>query len=299
MPQVKISGLPAGEPKGTDITPATDTQDLSEAPSGTTKKYTRWSEFNFYMYAQGFEPKESVLNATDVELIANYTNGISGVGATLTSNGVQLPIKIDGDFLEIGDRVLVKNQTTKLQNGIYVVTDKGSASTDWILTRSTDYNTSSDISSYDVVLCINGATNAGKAFRQTQNNVTIGTSDINFIPLSVDSSDFNWISTSDTNVQTMPNNGYILTSATLCTIALPTSAKIGDEISIIGSGAGLFKITQASNQKINMGNISTTTGVTGQLLSTLQNDVINLICIDDNSFVFNVFTGSQGTFDLL
>ncbi len=299
MPQVKISGLPTGEPKGTDITPATDTQDLSEAPSGTTKKYTRWSEFNFYMYAQGFDPKESVLNATDVNLVANYVNGVSGVGATLTNNDTQLPIKIDGDFLENGDRVLIKNQTTKLENGIYTVTDKGSASTNWVLTRSTDYNTPSDISSYDVVLCINGATNAGKAFRQTQNNVTIGVSDINFIQLSVDSADFNWISTAETNVQMMPNNGYIVTSATLCTMLLPTSAKIGDEISIIGAGSGLFKISQTSNQKINMGNVSTTTGVTGQLLSTLQNDVINLICIDENSFVFNVFTGSQGTFDLL
>lgn len=297
MPQVKISGLPTGEPKGSDITPATDTQDFSESPDGTTKKYTRWSEFNYYMYAQGFSPKESVLLATDDLLDANYSNGSSGVGATLTNNTTQLPLKIDGDFVEVGQRILVKNQASELQNGIYVVTDKGSVSTNWVLTRSIDYNTSIDITSKDVVLVINGATNAGLAYRQTQNNVTIGTNDITFIQLSIDNSDFNWVSTSSTSIQLEPNNGYILTSASLVTLSLPVGAKIGDEVEII-SKSGLYKITQLSNQQIIMGNISTTLGASGQCLSTLIGDCIKIICVDNSSFLYNVVS-SQGIFDLI
>lgn len=297
MPQIKISGLPTGEPKGSDITPATDTQDLSESTTGTTKKYTRWSEFNYYMYAQGFLPKESVFLATDDLLDANYSNGASGVGATLVNNTTQLPLKIDGDFVEVGQRILVKNQTAELQNGIYVVTDNGSVSTNWVLTRSTDYNTSIDITSKDVVLVINGATNAGLAYRQTQNNVTIGTNNITFIQLSIDNSDFNWVSTSSTSIQLAPNNGYILTSASLVTLALPVSAKIGDEVEII-SKSGLYKITQLSNQQIIMGNISTTLGASGQCLSTLIGDCIKIICVDNSSFLYNVVS-SQGIFDLI
>ena len=44
-----ISQLDTGTPKGTDLTPATDITDLTESPTGTTKKYTRWSELNFYL----------------------------------------------------------------------------------------------------------------------------------------------------------------------------------------------------------------------------------------------------------
>ncbi len=48
MSQIKISGLPTGTPKGTDITPATDPTDTSSASTGTTKKYLREDEANFY-----------------------------------------------------------------------------------------------------------------------------------------------------------------------------------------------------------------------------------------------------------
>ena len=70
-----------------------------------------------------------------------YNNGASGVGATLTatSNGA---IGTIGGYssLSIGSRILVKNQVTQLQNGIYGVSDLGSVSTPWILTRTADYD---------------------------------------------------------------------------------------------------------------------------------------------------------------
>lgn len=94
--------------------------------------------------AAGFGPKNSVRAATTANLVATYANGTGGVGATLTNNDTQAALELDGVTMVVGDRVLVKNQTTQLQNGIYTVTTVGDGSTDWVLTRATDMDNSPD-----------------------------------------------------------------------------------------------------------------------------------------------------------
>ncbi len=66
-------------------------------------------------------------------------DGGTGIGATLTatSNG---RLVIDTENASTGQRVLVKNQSTQTQNGIYVVTAQGSAGAPYVLTRATDMN---------------------------------------------------------------------------------------------------------------------------------------------------------------
>jgi hypothetical protein len=68
------------------------------------------------------------LVATTSNLTATYANGTAGVGATLTNSGTQVALTIDGVALVVGNRVLVKDQATGFQNGIYTVTNIGSAS---------------------------------------------------------------------------------------------------------------------------------------------------------------------------
>ena len=60
------------------------------------------------------------LVATTANLTATYSNGTAGVGATLTNSGTQAALSIDGVTLAVGNRVLVKDQTASLQNGIYL-----------------------------------------------------------------------------------------------------------------------------------------------------------------------------------
>ena len=83
--------------------------------------------------------KLPVIVATTSNLDATYNNGTSGVGATLTNAGTQAVLVIDGVTLSVGQRVLVPCQTSQVQNGVYTVTNAGSASTNWVLTRATDY----------------------------------------------------------------------------------------------------------------------------------------------------------------
>ena len=66
---------------------------------------------------------------TAAALPANtYNNGTAGVGATLTASA-NAALVIDGVVTSGGDRVLIKNETSAADNGIYVVTSAGDVST--------------------------------------------------------------------------------------------------------------------------------------------------------------------------
>lgn len=130
--------------------------------------------------AQGLHIHASCVSATTANLTATYNNGSSGVGATLTNSGTQAALVIDGVTLNTNDRVLVKNQTAQLQNGIYVVTDTGSGSTNWILTRASDFDTSAEVNGGDFVFVTGGTVGDNTGWVQTSTPVTIGTTAIVF-----------------------------------------------------------------------------------------------------------------------
>ncbi len=120
------------------------------------------------------------LVATTANLTAAYSNGTAGVGATLTNSGTQAGLSIDGVTLAVGNRVLVKDQATGLQNGVYTVTNTGSVSTNWILTRATDYDGSAQTIRGDVVSVISGTTSSVSLWMLTSSITTIGTDSFTF-----------------------------------------------------------------------------------------------------------------------
>lgn len=188
MTSIKISNLPptpagtgTGTSQGTDLFPATDTTDTTSSSSGTTKKYTLAEIYGWMLQAQGLTVYDAVLVATTGALTATYDNGASGVGATLTNSTTQSALSIDGVTLAVDDRVLVWQQTDPTENGIYAVTNVGSSSTNWIMTRATDYDEPDDIVQYGVMLVNQGDTYASKLFQETDEGpFTIGSSPINF-----------------------------------------------------------------------------------------------------------------------
>lgn len=95
---------------------------------------------------QGIDTKASVRVATAATLgTVAYNNGSAGVGATLTNTGTLAALVVDTVAVAVNDRILVKNQPTAAQNGIYTVTNIGSGSVAWILTRATDNDTWDEI----------------------------------------------------------------------------------------------------------------------------------------------------------
>ena len=127
--------------------------------------------------------KEGNLNVT-------YDNGTDGVGATLTNAGTQAALVIDGVTMVVADRVLVYEQTDQTQNGVYTVTDIGSASTNWVLTRATDADSyaASDKDSLgegDAFYVQEGAVGAGELYvMNTIGAITFGTTNITFVQIS-------------------------------------------------------------------------------------------------------------------
>lgn len=108
-----------------------------------------------------------------------YNNGSSGVGATLTagSNGA---FSTDGVSPALNARILVKNQSTQSQNGIYTLTTVGTVSTPAVLTRATDYDLVSQINPGDLVVITNGTTLTSSSWLETATVITIGTDPIIF-----------------------------------------------------------------------------------------------------------------------
>jgi len=96
--------------------------------------------------------------------VATTTNGTL---ATAFANGQT----VDGVTLATGDRILVKNQTTQSENGIYVVAASGAP------TRASDADSASELSGA-TVLVTEGTTNADKAYTQTADSITLGTTNL-------------------------------------------------------------------------------------------------------------------------
>ena len=88
--------------------------------------------------ASGLDMKCSSHVATTANLTASYSNGTSGVGATLSATSAG-GLEIDGQTLASAERVLIKDQTAACHNGIYTVTNAGGFGQCWVLTRTTDF----------------------------------------------------------------------------------------------------------------------------------------------------------------
>jgi hypothetical protein len=128
------------------------------AVSGGTSAPT-WVTLDLSLIA-GSPLKRTVAAATTATLTGTFTSNV------LTNSGTLAALIVDGITLLANDRLLVKNQTAAAQNGIYVVTNPGSAATAWVLTRSADTNTSAGMSGA-LVSVLDGTVNGGDLFIST------------------------------------------------------------------------------------------------------------------------------------
>jgi len=151
----------------------TEVADPSQAQDAATKAYVD-------AVKSGLNVKDSVKVASAAALAAStYSNGSSGVGATLTANA-NGALTIDGVNSGLGTkRVLIKDQTDASQNGIYTVTNAGSGAAAFVLTRATDADTGTELTGGTFVFAEEGTANADNGFVFThQGTPTMGTTDL-------------------------------------------------------------------------------------------------------------------------
>lgn len=125
-------------------------------------------------------------DAANKAYVDSVTEGLhiheSVVAATTTNvnlaNALENGDTLDGITLATGNRILVKNQTTQSENGIYVVQASGQP------TRATDFDTATEVDSGDFVFVYSGTVNASTGWVQTNKPATIGTDAIVFTQFS-------------------------------------------------------------------------------------------------------------------
>ena len=158
------------------LTSVAVTQDPVSALQLATKQYVD-------AVAEGLHVHASCAAATTGTLASitggtvTYNNGTAGVGATLTLS-VALTV-LDGYTLLNGDRVLVKNEATQANNGIYTWATGGT-----VLTRATDFDTAAEMASGDFTFVTNGTLYANTGWVQTDPVTVVGTSPVTWVQFS-------------------------------------------------------------------------------------------------------------------
>lgn len=137
--------------------------------------------------ASGLNYHQPANYATTAALAAyTYNNGASGVGATITANA-NGALSLGGGSPTATQRVLIKDEpgAAAAYNGVYVVTNAGSPSTPFVLTRATDYDTTgagtNEIDQGDYILVISGTLASTAWVQQTPLPITIGTTTLTYV----------------------------------------------------------------------------------------------------------------------
>ena len=124
----------------------------------------------------GLDVKKSVDFASTANVAGTYNNGAGTI--TASSNGA---LSMDGGSPSNGQRVLLKDQSSNVQNGIYVVTNSGGAGSQYVLTRAADADAASEITGGAFFFVEQGSANADNGYVTTHNGTpTLGTDAITF-----------------------------------------------------------------------------------------------------------------------
>lgn len=139
----------------------TNTQQNFGTPSAAgdvaIKSYVDWEILNL----------KGLSNVKNAARVATTTNGTL---STAYANGQT----VDGVTLTTGDRILLKDQTTQTENGLYTVNVSG------VPTRATDADTAAEIK--DMIIFIEaGTANADKWFKLTNDGtITLGSTNLTY-----------------------------------------------------------------------------------------------------------------------
>ena len=225
---------------------------------------------SFSMNSQKITSLATPTDATDAATKA-YVDAVSeglhvheaarvATGADVSiANALENGDTFSGVTLATGDRVLVKNQTTTSENGIYVVQASGQA------LRALDFNTAAEVDSGDFVFVTSG-TYANTGWVQTSRPATIGTDPITFVQfsgagtftagngLTINGSEFNVVGTADritVNADSVDIASTYVGQSSITTLGtIATGVWNGTDIAVADGGTGA---SDAAGAKTNLG----------------------------------------------
>lgn len=122
----------------------------------------------------GVNPAVAVLAASTATVVGTYAQVGGGIGDTFTVTATGA-FTLDGIAINtIGQRVLLKNQSTASQNGVYTATIVGASLVSPVFTRALDYDTPSDVNNTGSIPVQSGTVNALTSWLLTSQVTSIG-----------------------------------------------------------------------------------------------------------------------------
>lgn len=254
--------------------------------------------------AQGLNIHDPVKAATTTTLAATtggtvtYNNGTSGVGATLTLS-VALTT-LDGYTVVTGDRLMIKNEATSANNGVYTI-NAGKT----VLTRATDSDTPTELNGGDFYFVQNGTVNDNTGWVIIDPVTTIGTTPVVFAQFSGAGTytASNGVLLTGSNFTFAPESGKGLqTSASGAAIKLATTSGLNVTSDLaVGAGNGITVLTNTvaidsavvvSKYATNVGDASATSYTITHNLNTRD---VQVVLFDNSSPYAEVICDVQHT----
>lgn len=165
----------------------------------------------------GVNPAVAVLAASTANLTGTYAQVGGGVGDTFTVTATGA-FTLDGIAINtIGQRVLLKNQTTASQNGIYTATVVGITAVSPVFTRALDYDMPSDVNNTGSIPVQSGTVNNTTSWLLTSQVTSIGSagSSLTYAQFSINPS---------STVQTVSCDGTTVTCSGTTAISIASVA---------------------------------------------------------------------------
>lgn len=221
----------------------TNLVDPSGAQDAATKNYVDAA-------IQGTPTKPAAKYATTAALPTNtYANGASGVGATLTATANAALPSQDGQTTAAGDLILVKNEVAGANNGLYTVTQLGTGSLPYILTRHPQMDVSAEFGG-GLVAVEFGTVNGGSLWMCTTNLPTVGTTAITFTQLNKGTDLAGSASITITGNVISINTTWVGQTAITTLGTITTGTWNGTTIAVANGGTGA---TTAAGARTNLG----------------------------------------------
>ncbi len=162
------------------IVGTTDTQTISNKTLGSDLNAGSYKITSLATPTQSTDAANKAYVDSVSEGLHIHAAAVAATTANISiSNDLEVGDVIDGVTLASGDRVLVKNQSTASENGIYVVQSSGAA------IRATDFDQPAEVDGGDFIFVTGGTVNDNTGWVQTSTGVaTIGTDPIYFTQFS-------------------------------------------------------------------------------------------------------------------